>query len=69
MAISRHQDIRMKLFWAERHGDELYVFYCGVLIYKRWYKSNSNVKKQPSIIFNEQWPNEWINDKLPNHHK
>lgn len=24
------------MIWKERHGDELYVFYNGQLIYKRW---------------------------------
>lgn len=24
------------MIWKERHGNELYVYYNGVLIYKRW---------------------------------
>jgi hypothetical protein len=26
------------MLWKERHGDELYVFYNGVLIFKKWLK-------------------------------
>lgn len=48
------------LLWSERIGNELYVYFRGKLIYKRWYKSKSTDKKS-SILINEKWPNEWIN--------
>lgn len=50
-----------KLLWSERHGDEIYVFFCGKLIYKRWLKKKSTEKRQQSVIFNDNgWPNEEI---------
>lgn len=49
------------LLWSERIDGELYVYFRGKLIYKRWYKKGSNEKHQPSIIINDNgYPNEWI---------
>jgi hypothetical protein len=50
----------MKLLWSERHGNdyigyELYVFYAGQIIYKRWYKGDSNEKRLPSKLFQTPW--------------
>jgi hypothetical protein len=44
------------LMWAERIGHELYIFWRGKLIYKRWVGKNGK-KTQASVIFNEKWPN------------
>jgi len=27
------------MIWSERHGDELYVFHNGVLVYKKWFRT------------------------------
>jgi len=45
--------------WAETHGNETYIFHNGKVIYKRWV-SKSGKKTQPSVIFNEEWPNEQV---------
>jgi len=47
------------LLWSERIGHELYVYFRGKLIYKRWYKKGST-EKTASIIINDKFPNEWI---------
>lgn len=47
------------IMWAQQIGHELYVFWRGKVIYKRW-TSKSGKKTQPSVLFNEQWPNEEI---------
>lgn len=39
----------MKITWSERIGNELYVYYCGTLIYKKWYNPGTN-KKSRSIL-------------------
>ena len=49
-----------KTMWAERIGHELYVFWRGIPIYKRWNKKDDS-KSQPSRLFNDNgWPNEEI---------
>lgn len=50
------------IMWSEVHGHELYVFWRGRVIYKRWIdkkskKSKKGMKQQPSVLFNHQWPN------------
>jgi len=45
--------------WAEKIGHELYVFWRGKIIYKSWL-TKSGKKTQPSVLFNEKWPNEEI---------
>jgi hypothetical protein len=47
------------MMWSERHGDEVYVFWNGALVYKRWVKEDG--EKRASLLFNEHWPNVWIN--------
>lgn len=46
------------MMWSERHGNEVYVFWNGQLIYKRWL--NPDGGKQASALFNEHWPTVWI---------
>lgn len=48
------------IMWSKRIGHELYVFFAGKLIYKKWFKKGTNEKSQPSVLFNKQWPNEEI---------
>jgi hypothetical protein len=48
-----------KLMWTKRIGNELYIYWRGKVIYKRWIGKNGQ-KTQPSIIFNEKWPNEQV---------
>lgn len=47
--------------WSERHGDEVYVYHNGRLIYKRWL--NEDGTKRRSALFNEQWPTVWIDPR------
>jgi len=44
------------MIWSERHGRELYIYHDGVVIYKRWLNEDGS-KRQPSMLFNEVWPN------------
>ena len=39
------------LMWAERHGNHVFVYWNGKPIYKS-YDSG-----EPSVLFNEEWPN------------
>jgi hypothetical protein len=48
------------LLWSERIGHELYVYFRGKLIYKRWYKWKSTEKSASIIINDNGYPNEWI---------
>jgi hypothetical protein len=45
------------MMWSKRAFNHVFVFCNGSLIYKRWCKPNSTEKSQPSMIFNEKWPN------------
>lgn len=47
------------VFEKIRHENHLYVFYEGKLIYKQWLDENGK-KTEPSMIFNEVFPNEKI---------
>lgn len=47
------------VFEKIRHGNHLYVFYEGDLIYKQWLDEN-NSKNEPSMIFNREFPSERI---------
>lgn len=52
----------MDMMWSERIGHELYVYWRGELVYKKWYTP----KSRPSILLNGKgWPNQWIT----NHHE
>ena len=50
----------MDMLWSLRHKNHLFIFYKGEPIYKRWYYKDTNNKAQNSILFNKQYPNEWI---------
>jgi hypothetical protein len=43
------------MMWSERRENEIYVYWNGVLVYKRWLKPNG--EKAASILLNEIWPN------------
>lgn len=47
------------MMWSERVGSEIYVFYNGSLIYKRWLGADGQ-KRQPSLLVNLEWPTVWI---------
>lgn len=48
------------LLWSERINHELYVYFRGKLIYKRWFKKGSTEKTASIIINDNGFPNEWI---------
>jgi hypothetical protein len=49
------------MMWAQRIGNELYVYRNGRLVYKRWYTESSTEKRQPSMLANPNgWPTVWI---------
>lgn len=50
---------KLKNMWNVREKNHLYVFHNGELIYKRWIGKDGH-KTQPSLLFNKQWPNEFI---------
>jgi len=45
--------------WSERHGNEVYVFWHGELVYKRWL-DDSGHKRHASMLVNREWPSVWI---------
>lgn len=49
----------LKNMWCESRGHETYIFHNGMLICKRWRDKDGN-KTQPSVLFNNYWPNEEI---------
>lgn len=45
----------------EIKNGELYVYFKGKLLYKRWLGKKIGSKRQPSLLFNVNgWPNVWI---------
>lgn len=61
MTSNKQEKSKYPVMWSERVGNELYVYFAGKLIYKRWYKKNSTEKRQPSLLLNiKGWLNEWI---------
>lgn len=47
------------MMWSERHGNEVYVFWNGELVYKRWL-DDSGRKLRASLLANREWPAVWI---------
>jgi len=47
------------MMWSEREGHEVYVFWNGRLVYKRWINADGT-KRHPSVLLNEGWPPVWI---------
>lgn len=47
------------MMWSERHGNEVYVFWNGELVYKRWL-DDSGRKRHASLLANREWPSVWI---------
>jgi hypothetical protein len=50
------------MIWAERRGDEVYVFHNGKLLMKRWLKPGTDEKRLASALFNDGWPVERIGE-------
>jgi len=53
----------MNLWTTVRYQDQLFVFYKGELVYKRWYKPGTNEKKHCSILSGPLWHTVWIGEK------
>ena len=43
------------LMWSERHGNHMFVYWRGKIIYKNY------DSKESSVLFNDYWPNERVN--------
>jgi hypothetical protein len=50
--------------WSEVRDGEVYVFWNGELVYKRWIDGQGN-KRQPSLLANKGWPPVWITHQRP----
>lgn len=46
------------MMWSERHGHELYIYWMGHLVMKRWYTPYGTT----SLLFNPGWPTIWLRE-------